>query len=127
MQYTFFCVQNINKRRIYLSLFDIFLVNSTPREFAYIWQSEQVAIIARAEVSNNAKSLFSDVFASVTLLVSYKLPNIPQGTPSSTPLFCSSFLNLCLFPKSKMANTNTQPTECSFARKILRRRWKILC
>lgn len=47
----FFCVQNINKRRIYISLFDIFLVNSTPREFAYIWQSEQVSIIARAEVS----------------------------------------------------------------------------
>ena len=31
-----------------------------------------------------------------------------QGTPSSTPLYSSTFLNLCLFSKSKVANTNIQ-------------------
>ena len=108
MQYTFLCEQNINKRRIYLSLFE-------PGHFSCQFNSKRVLLyLAKWASCDNralkfpkkAKSLFSDVFA-VALLVSYKLPNIPQGTPSSTPLYRSTFLNLCLFPKSKVANTNT--------------------
>lgn len=55
----FFCVPNVNDEFIFLFLnlnLDIILVNSAPREFAYIWQSEQVAIIARAEVSKKRRS-----------------------------------------------------------------------
>ena len=62
-------VKALVRRQIFLSLLNlnIFLKNLTPGKFAYIGQSERVAIIA---LRFQTKTLLSDVCAAIAVVVS---------------------------------------------------------
>lgn len=129
MQYTFLCEQNINKRRIYLSLFE-------PGHFSCQFNSKRVLLyLAKwASCDNRARWSFqkrrSHCLVTFSPSPSWYLTNsrIYRRGRLPPPLYIVLLFSIFVFFQNQRWLTQTLRNNWVFVRtKILRRRWKILC